>query len=141
MALNPPLTNDCHMDPLRVAGETFVMVRDGIEFQINVKGMGKLKGEGKLIVTTCRLVLVNFKKNNNDFRAFDLPMALTFSEKFCQPIFGANYWYGKCKPLHNSLPGECEFKIWFMEGGCNRFLHVVRNNMKAIRNNKSGQSI
>jgi hypothetical protein len=42
--------------------------------------MGKLKGTGKLIVTTLRLILVNFKKS--EMKGFDIPHGLTFGEKF-----------------------------------------------------------
>jgi len=66
-------------------------------------------------------------------------MAYTYKEKFQQPIFGANYWEGKCKPLFNSLPGDVHFKIWFMEGGCQKFVRTCRYNMKVIRENKTGR--
>ena len=42
--------------------------------------MGKLKGKGKMILTTLRLVLIN--KGDGELRAFDLPHANTFKEKF-----------------------------------------------------------
>ena len=94
--------------------------------------MGKLKGEGKVIVTTARLVLIN-PKGKPEFKSFDLPLALTHHESFEQPFFGAYYWTGKCRPLNNSLPGEVTFKIWFMEGGCQKFIKTVRNNLKVLR--------
>jgi hypothetical protein len=94
--------------------------------------MGKLKGAGKVIVTTARLVLIN-PQGKPEFKSFDLPLALTHHEKFEQPIFGANYWAGKCRPLNSSLPGEVTFKIWFMEGGCQKFIKMVRNNLKVLR--------
>jgi len=98
--------------------------------------MGTLKGKGRLILTTLRLVLVN--EHGKDFRAFDVPYANLFLEKFQQPVFGANYWEGTVKPLFNSLPGDVHFKIWFMEGGCQAFNRVFRNNIHAIRSNKGG---
>lgn len=134
MALNPPQAPNG--DPLRIDGEHFILHRKGIEFRCEIPGMGKLNGKGKLILTTLRLVLVNDKKeggSSTDLKAFDLPFANTFGEKFEQPIFGSNYWTGKSKPLHNSLPGDVKFKIWFTEGGCQAFLRVVRYNMMQIR--------
>ena len=44
--------------------------------------------------------------DKSDFKAFDIPHALTFKEKFNQPIFGANYWSGVTKPLFGSLPSD-----------------------------------
>ena len=133
MALNPPMTGE---DPHRVHGEYFLMYRHGIDFQVDVKGMGKLKGKGKLIVTTLRMILVN--QQVSEMRAFDIPHGLAFDEKFKQPIFGANYWEGKCKPLHNSLPGDCHYKCWFMEGGVEKFLCSIRHALKKIRKNVGG---
>jgi hypothetical protein len=43
--------------------------------------MGKLKGKGKLILTSMRLVLVN-SKGSGELKAFDLPHGNTFKEKF-----------------------------------------------------------
>ena len=78
MALNPPQA--ANGDPHRVAGEHFVLWRKGIEFQLNIEGMGKLSGKGKLILTSCRLVLIN--ESGKDFKAFDAPFANTYKEKF-----------------------------------------------------------
>ena len=57
MALNPPCAADG--DPYRVANEHFILHRKGTEFQIDIENMGKLKGKGKMILTTLRLVLIN----------------------------------------------------------------------------------
>ena len=85
-------------------------------------------------------MLINENKNDGGCKAFDLPYGNTFKEKFQQPIFGSNYWEGKCKPLYNSLPGDAHFYIWFTEGGCQTFLRMVRYNMEVIRKNKKTQA-
>lgn len=87
-------------------------------------------------MTTCRLVLLN-NKNDNAFKAFDIPLALLIKESFEQPFFGANYIYGSCLPLLNMLPGNIEFKVWFMEGGCNTFVHNFLSLVKGIRKNQN----
>ncbi len=93
----------------------------------------------QLVVTTNRLVLINSRNlEKSDFKAFDVPHALTYSEKFNQPIFGANYLSCKTKPLFNSLPSDAEIKIWFMEGGCGKFLKLYRHTLKKIRENVGG---
>ena len=79
MALNPPQGPDG--DPYRVANEHFILHRKGTQFEINIEGMGKLKGNGKMILTTLRLVLIN-NKGDGELRAFDIPHANTFKEKF-----------------------------------------------------------
>ena len=86
-----------------------------------------------MVLTSNRIVLCN-KKNTDVLKAFDLPLALMFHESFEQPIFGANYIQGKVKPLvPGSLPSDPEFKIWFMEGGCTKFLQLWRLCLSKIR--------
>ncbi len=41
------------------------------------------------------------------------------------------------KPLFNSLPGDAEVKIWFMEGGCGKFLKLFRATLGKIRENSA----
>jgi hypothetical protein len=80
-----------------------------------------------MVLTTNRLVLINTKNmGKSDLKAFDVPLALTYKEKFEQPIFGANYLACSTKPLFNSLPSDAHLKIWFMEGGCGKFLKSYR---------------
>ena len=128
MALNPPLAPNG--DPYRIEGEFFVMKRKGIEFEFKVDHGNKYTGKGNMILTTSRIICVNNKRSSG-FQSFDLPLALITNEDFKQPIFGANYICGNCKPLMNALPGIIKFKIWFMEGGCGTFaptfLKMCRN--------------
>jgi WW domain-binding protein 2 len=71
----------------------------------------------------------------SDLKAFDIPLALMFKEKFNQPIFGANYLSCSTKPMFNSLPNDASVKIWFMEGGCGKFLKLFRATVGKIREN------
>ena len=87
-----------------------------------------------MILTTARIVCLNNK--NSAFKAFDLPLALTYNESFEQPIFGANYIKGTCKPLLN-LPGDVNFKIWFMEGGCGTFAPAYLKMVYTMRKNRN----
>ena len=64
-----------------MANEHFILHRKGVEFHIEIEGMGTLKGKGKLILTSMRLVLVN-NKGSGELKAFDLPHGNTFKEKF-----------------------------------------------------------
>ena len=139
MALNPP---QCPHDgdPYRVANEHFILHRKGCEFELKIDGMGKLKGKGKMILTSLRLVLVN-KNGSSDLKAFDLPHGNTFKEKFNQPIFGSNYWEGQCLPLFNSLPGNVTFKVWLTEGGASGFNRVYRNTLQNVRSKRSQAQI
>ncbi len=87
-----------------------------------------------MILTSCRVICLN--KKNSAFKAFDLPLSLISNEGFAQPIFGANYLHGTCKPLLNSLPGDINFKIWFMSGGCGTFAPAYLKMVASCRRNK-----
>ena len=132
--LNPPLNS--MGEPLRVEGEYFVMKRGGAEFEFKVERGSKYTGKGEMILTTCRVICLN-NKNNSAFKAFDLPISLISQEGFEQPIFGANYICGKCKPLMNILPGNISFKIWFMNGGCGTFAPAYLKMVASCRRNKN----
>ncbi len=81
MALNPPC--NAQGQPYRVHGEHYILYRHGIEFEVKIETMGKLKGKGSCILTTNRLVLLNDSGSNQDsLRAFDLPLALMYEEGF-----------------------------------------------------------
>ena len=87
-----------------------------------------------MILTSCRVICLN--KNTSAFKAFDLPLSLISNEGFEQPIFGANYLRGTCKPLLNSLPGDINFKIWFMQGGCGTFAPAYLKMVASCRRNR-----
>ena len=87
-----------------------------------------------MILTSVRVICLNDKKSA--FKAFDLPLSLISNEGFGQPIFGANYLYGTCKPLLNSLPGNIDFKIWLMNGGCGTLAPAYLKMVKSCKRNK-----
>jgi hypothetical protein len=92
-------------------------------------------------MTTCRLILLNNKnKKDSLFKAFDIPLALIIKEDFKQPFFGANYLEGTVEPLLNILPGNCDFKIWLMEGGCNTFIINFFILLSGVRTNKEKEA-
>ena len=57
MSLNPPTNGQG--EPLRVQGEHFILHRQGIEFEVKIEGLGKLKGKGSCYLTTNRIILLN----------------------------------------------------------------------------------
>jgi hypothetical protein len=111
--------------PFRVDGEFFVLSRDNMEIEVKITNMGKYSAIGKVLkhnmfkmyLTTARIVFVSDKFLKDHFKSFDIPVANMHHEKFQQPIFGSNYLEGDVKPLHNLLPGETHFKLWFKSGG------------------------
>ena len=44
--------------------------------------------------------------------------------------------HGTCKPLLNSLPGDIDFKIWLMNGGCGTLAPAYLKMVKSCKRNK-----
>ena len=51
----------------------------------------------QLLLSTARIVLINGNQNA-DVKAFDIPLAYMYNEKFKQPLFGDNYFAGRHAP-------------------------------------------
>lgn len=130
MAQNPPVSHAGV--PLRLEEEYILLERKGIDIAVKVEGMKKLDGKGKVFLTSARLV---FTSNNlhGDFKAFDMPLALMYKLDFKQPIFGSNYLEMYCKPLYNMIPKDAYIKVWFTEGGCDKFLRIFDVARKQVR--------
>lgn len=99
--------------------------------------IGKLKGKGRLFLTSKRIILLNDRGAKTDqLKSFDLPLTLIFKEEFVQPLFGSNYFTGMCKPLKKgSFASDPHFKIWFTCGQTTEFLKQVRKCLHEIREN------
>jgi len=120
--LNPQMYS-ATAQPLRVRGEQFLTVREGMHCSVRVHGLPELSAYGKLFLTHVRIVFAAAKPvplgGGQSFRAFDFPLNSLSNERFNQPIFGANNLTGTVQPLPGSgLPGPAEFKLTFKEGGC-----------------------
>ena len=68
--------------PLRVHKEHFIMEVTSVDFKVKIGNLGKLKGKSKVLITSSRLVLINSDNKGGSFKAFDLPLALIYCEKF-----------------------------------------------------------
>ena len=139
MALNPPINN--LGIPFRLEDEYVLVERKGMHIEVKVHGMSKLSGKGKTYLTSARLIFVHKNYKTDKFKAIDMPVALMGKVDFKQPVFGSNYLKFKCKPLFNMLPGEAEIKVWFTEGGCERFLRVFGHVSKQVYEQKRQKSM
>ena len=81
MALNPPVGADGQ--PLRLETEHFILERREIDFEVKIDSIGKLKGKGRLILTSQRIVLINDRgKASDKLKTFDLPLYHIYKESF-----------------------------------------------------------
>ena len=106
--------------PVAMANEFFVLSRGGVSFHAKAgRGGPKVEGSGTIYLSTLRMVFVSDRASSS----FDVPLATLYSEKFNQPIFGANNLTGTSPPL--DLPPERDHYTWcikFNNGGVGTFL-------------------
>lgn len=55
------------------------------------------------------------------------------------PLFGSTYLKGSCYPFQNLLPGNCHFKLWFKNGGCDTFIKNLSKLIKEVRTYNQSQ--
>ena len=88
------LLNETGTEPLRIEGEYFILRRNDISYRISVGESAQYTGEGYLILTSNRLVIIPTRQNTN-FRAIEIPLNQIYQEEFKQPLFGKNYLTAK----------------------------------------------
>ena len=134
MALNPPINSNGI--PFRLNNEFVLLERRGMQIEVRVPSMSVLTASGSVYLTTARLIFVNGDFVKDKFRALDMPVAMIGNISFKQPVFGSNYLEFQCRPLMNMLPGTAEVKLWFTEGGCERFLNIFEHVFKQVYEQK-----
>merc|ERR1712032_79909 len=120
--------------PLRVSDEYILLERSGTEIELKVPNMKKVSMKGKLYLTSARMVFVSKHFATDEIKAVDIPVSLMRKIDFKQPIFGSNYLYFELLPLFQLLPAKGVAKIWFTQGGCEKFLKIfdiVTNQVEA----------
>jgi hypothetical protein len=136
MALNVPLTTGPDGPfPLPFPGEVFVLTRDKISITVKDAEMELRSLRGRLFVTSMRQVfLPSDPAKARGVASVELPWRGLWDERFNQPIFGVNnltatvqYYDGE--PFNGTLSVRLDFK----EGGCNTYLPVFNNILRATR--------
>jgi hypothetical protein len=136
MALNVPLTDGPDGTfPLPFPGEVFVLTRDKICLSLKDADMDLKSLRGRLFVTSMRQVfLPSDAAKARGVQSVELPWRGLWDERFNQPIFGVNnltatvqYYDGE--PFNGTLAVRLDFK----EGGCNTYLPVFNNILRATR--------
>lgn len=136
MALNVPLTTGPDgAFPLPFPGEVFVLTRDKIALTLKDANMHLKALKGRLYVTSMRQVFLPADETKSGgVQSVELPWRGMWEERFNQPIFGVNnltatvqYYDGE--PFNGSLAVRLDFPY----GGCNTFLPVFNNILRATR--------
>ena len=135
---NPALGSDGRPAPM--PGEVFVLSRRGIAFSAKDSATSqKFEARGSLWLSTLRVVFVADRPQGG-FSAFDLPLATMRSEKFNQPIFGANNMTGQSPPLDQPVEnGQYKWCISFRNGGVGTFLPFFFRLLQEMRHRMQPQ--
>ncbi|CAL5228893.1 g12110 [Coccomyxa viridis] len=145
MAANPPLLQSTFgqnsLVPTPYPREAICLSRQGI--LLNIDGVrtsdGRWSAKGTLYLTNMRIVFIaDGQEQGSGLVAFELPLAYIYSDKFNQPIFGANNLSGNCWPAvqgggpAGSVPPH-KFTLYFREGGVGTFLNLYYSFLEQIR--------
>ena len=122
MALNPPVS--LAGQPFRLENEYILAERPGMAVEVEAPNMSKLSAKGRVFLTTARLVFVNADFRTAAFKSLDLPVAHLSQIDFKQPVFGSNYLQFRCRPFLNLLPATVLVRLYFTEGGAEKFLKM-----------------
>jgi hypothetical protein len=143
MAVNPPISEQGV--PFRLQDEYVLLERRGAEIEIKIPNKSSLTAKGKIFLTTARLVFVSKNFTTDKFKSFDMPIISLSRIEFKQPVFGSNYLQFQCRPINATLPQVAAVKIWFTEGGCDKFLrsfeHVSKQVNEQRRNRTMNQNL
>lgn len=129
MALNPPLLPAYQPNavpfPAPFAGEYICCSREQCHFKIDGPRNYKFSGGGTAFLTNYRMVFVA-KKPSAGVNAIEFPLVFIDRINVQQPILGANYLHGECKPV-DSPPNSLEvikWKLSFTNGGMGTFVRL-----------------
>ena len=129
------LLNEQGTEPLRYEDEYFILKRNDISYNITLESKNQYNGEGFLILTSNRLVIIPMKQNAN-FRALEIPLNQIYSEEFKQPLFGKNYIKGSCRPFFQSQFGNFNFTIWLKGNRVGTLVGTFFTLLDSLRNNQ-----
>ncbi|OQR90820.1 hypothetical protein ACHHYP_05220 [Achlya hypogyna] len=130
MSFTPQLFSDKGKSlPLANTDEVFILERPAIAFQCIVDGE-KFKGNGRIYITTQRLVFCADKgsdQHGRNFQAYEIPLDNITENKFNQPIFGSCNITGDVIPVgtaEGTVATPNQWKLSFNNGGTGTFLPV-----------------
>ena len=130
---------DGEMVPVKEMDEEFVMRRNGVEFKVNVNMEGEYQGEGHLMLTTKRLVLVN--RGMTIFKSFSMPLVHVHDEFFKEGMMGKFHVEGKCKPGMLNIKHKAEFNLKFNQLGAIHFQEVFKTCIIRAKEQRDAQAM
>ena len=129
------LLNETGTEPIRTDDEYFILKRNDIQYRILLESKTQYTGEGYIILTTNRLVIMPTRQNTH-FKAIEIPLNKIYQEEFKQPLFGKNYLTAKCSPIFSSPFGAFTFTIWFKGNRMGTLIGAFYTLLDSLRNNQ-----
>ncbi|ETV79268.1 hypothetical protein H257_07328 [Aphanomyces astaci] len=135
-------SDDGKLMPLANDDEMFILERPGVSFTCTTASGSKFKANGRIYITTQRLVFCADKgttQHDTFFEAFEIPLDNVRRDKFNQPIFGACNISGDVFPATDQTNYDdvtpIHWKVSFNNGGTGTFLTVF---LKLMEQKKKG---
>ena len=136
MALNPILNTQTN-EPIRIDEEYFIVKKNNVSFEAKSQNSKIFSCEGKVILTSNRIVIINNDKNNLNFKGFEIPFTKIYNEKYIEPVFGKNYISGEILPLLGSQLGRCSFFLYFKTKENGTFVNALFKLIDSLRSNQN----
>ena len=128
------LLNEEGTEPIRTENEFFILKRNDITYRILLDSKKQYTGEGYIILTSERLVIISTQRNAT-FKSIEIPLNKIYQETFKQPLIGKNYLTAKCNPIFASQFGSFTFTIWFKGNRMGTLVGAFYTLLDSLRNN------
>ena len=129
------LLNEEGTEPIRTENEFFILKRNDITYRILLDSKKQYTGEGYIILTSERLVIISTQRNAT-FKSIEIPLNKIYQETFKQPLIGKNYLTAKCNPIFASQFGSFTFTIWFKGNRMGTLVGAFYTLLDSLRNNQ-----
>ena len=128
------LLNEEGTEPIRTENEFFILRRNDISYRILLDSKKQYTGEGYIILTSERLVIISTQRNAT-FKSIEIPLNKIYQETFKQPLIGKNYLTAKCHPIFASQFGSFTFTIWLKGNRMGTLVGAFYTLLDSLRNN------
>lgn len=132
MTLNSLLNSDGN--PIRMPSEYFILEQSECVFQLATTVGIQLKGSGKALLTSFRIVLVNTSMSTlNQWKSVDIPLPFIHEEQFQGPSSAPSQFTGKCKDFDYEARTVSGFDIHLAKGDLRAFEFAFKKVRGKIR--------
>eukprot|EP00826_Nyctotherus_ovalis_P009652 TRINITY_DN12552_c0_g1_i4.p1 TRINITY_DN12552_c0_g1~~TRINITY_DN12552_c0_g1_i4.p1 ORF type:complete len:371 (+),score=64.67 TRINITY_DN12552_c0_g1_i4:169-1281(+) len=132
MTLNSLLNSDGN--PIRMPSEYFILEQLECAFQLTTTVGIQLKGSGKALLTSFRIILINTSMSTlNQWKSADIPIPFIHEEQFQGPVSAPSQFTGKCKDFDYETRTVSGFDIRLAKGNLRAFEFAFKEAKGKVR--------